>query len=119
MVIIMNVNRVYACQIYMNNRYDFLGPGIYRMYGDFVKNAIVYHRRDGKYVDLLSKEVYGTDLDGSFKEMFVNTVTLIPLCDIIDKQIEKENLSKKKILKLLCEEAVKREGEVEKNEESI
>ena len=119
MVIIMNVNRVYACQVYINNNYDFLAPGVYRMYGNFVKNAFVYYRRDGKYVDLLSKEIYGTSLDGSFKEMFVNTETLIPLCEIIDIKVKKENLSKKKILKLLYEEAVKREGEVEKNEESI
>ena len=115
----MNINRVYACQIYMNNRYDFLGPGIYRMYGDFVKNAIVYHRRDGKYVNLLSNEVYGTNLDGSFKEMFVNTGTMKPICDVMDLNIKKENLSKKRILKLLNDEAKKREGEVEKNEESI
>ena len=119
MVIIMNVKRIYVCHIYCNIKYDFLAPGIYRMYGNFVKNALVYHRRDGKYADLLSNEVYGTDLDGCFKEMFVNRGTLIPLCEVIDLNIKRENLSKKKILKLLREEAVKREGEVEKNEESI
>ena len=89
------------------------------MYGDFVKPVVVYHRLDGKYVDLESKEVYGTSMDGKLGELFVNTNTLIPFYSFVDTKIEKENLSKKKILKLLRDEAVKREGEVEKNEESI
>ena len=116
----MNVNRVYIAKVYVNSSYDFLAPGVYRMHGSFVKPAVVYHRIDGKYLDLDSKEVYRTNTDGKLGEMFVNTAVLIPFYDAVEStKLKKENLSKKKILKLLYEEAVKREGEVEKNEESI
>ena len=115
----MNINNVYIAQVYVNSSYDFLAPGIYRMYGNFVKPAIVYHRIDGKYLDLNSKDVYGTNNDGKLGEMFVNTANLIPFYNVVDTKIKKEKLSKKKIFKLLYDEALKKEGEVENNEKSI
>ena len=97
----MNVHRLYIASIYICyisklDGYDFFKEG------KFLKNAIVYHD-DEKYIDLLSGEKYKIGLDNSYVgQMYVNLKRgLIPIFDYYDLEFKKDNMSKRRILKII------------------
>ena len=99
----MNVNRVYVAQIFVNSKCEVEDDLTISREGTYVKSVIVYRKRNGKYVDFVSGEVYKTNMDDiSVGDMYINfECGLIPINQIFNVNFDKENVSKKRILKTL------------------
>jgi len=81
----------------------FFGTVEKNIIGDFVKNAIVY-KKNNTYIDLVSKEVYklGFDEVSKIGQMYINlNKGLKPLDQCLDVNFEKENMSRKRIIRTL------------------
>ena len=95
----MNINGVYEVEIWRTSSWDVVIEGNLRKVNYdicFLKKALVYQKGLG-FVDLKTKETYF--LGPRFNKLpFVNANRpMIPLVDLID--VNKENMSKRKILK--------------------
>ena len=108
----MNINNVYLCEIARclgrNN------DGSYKC--ERLKNALVFHTKDDKWIDLISKEKYKYGLyayHSYYEPMFINDLgIMVPIKDLIDTK--RNHMSKRKIIKLV-DKKVKESS----NEESI
>ena len=107
----MNVNRLYAAQIYVCSDIEekmlddsFFFSTVERNYiGIFVKNTIVYNHNN-TYIDLVSNEIYKIGLDNISKigQMYINLKKgLRPLEQCLEINFEKENMSRKRIIRTL------------------
>ena len=109
----MNINRLYVAQIYVctssevvdtciNNAFYFYIETEYK--GKFCKNTIVYRSGSGCYIDLFSKERYKVGLEHVSKvgQMYINFHEgLKPLSDCYDVNFDKNNISRKGIVRTL------------------
>lgn len=108
----MNVNRLYRVQIYICSDIVFKtldgivipGPeGVYEKYvrGIPVKETIVYHTKSDRYIDFETKEKYKLGINGVLKmgDMYINLEC--GLKPILNINFEKNNMSRKRILKTL------------------
>ena len=98
----MNVNRLYVAQIYIITKKEE-DEGFVYTEGEFVKQAIVYHYRNNKYIDLISDEIYKIQAQNAkVGEMIINLqLGLIPVNENVDVKFDRTNMCKKRILKNL------------------
>lgn len=103
MVIIMNVNRLYVAQIYVNYHYEILKDLTIERKGKFVKNAVVYHDEYNRYIDLISGEKYKLEINDTYLgNMYICLNNgLIPIDRVFDVNFDRCNMSRKKIVKNL------------------
>lgn len=108
----MNINNVYLCEIARclgrNN------DGSYKC--EHLKYALVYHTKDGKWIDLKSKQKYDYGLyvyHSYYEPMFINdSGIMVPIKDVIDTR--RNHMTKRKIYK-----EVDKKVKESSNEESI
>ena len=113
----MNVNRLYVAQINIVFE-EIPGPirGIIReveVKGKFIKNAIVYHDDNGRYIDLISGEKYKLGIgDTNLGDMYIYIKEgLIPITKVYDISFKKMDMPAKKILKRICKAKLLNEKE--------
>lgn len=99
----MNVNRLYAANIYVNCEYTYLSEGELSLKGRFIKKSIIYHDDYNNYIDLISGEKYKLGIDDTFLgDMYINLKEgLIPIDEYYGISFDKEEMPKKKIIKKL------------------
>lgn len=99
----MNINRVYAVVIFVNNQYQIEDDLTIFRKGKYVKITAVYVNDYNEYIDLESGEKYEIGLSSTFLgDMYINLkYGMIPIVEIPDVKFEKNNMSKKRILKKL------------------
>lgn len=108
----MNVNRLYRVQIYICSDIEFKTldgtvipepEGVYvkLVRGIPVKETTVYHTKSDRYIDFETKEKYKLGINGDLKagDMYINLEC--GLKPILNINFEKNNMSRKKILKTL------------------
>ena len=110
----MNVNRLYVASIYVCTKSELAPKSFSLEYGlpycvkewkgKFCKPAIVYHSKDNCYIDLSTKEKYKLGLEDvcNVGDMYINLKAgLKPLYEVFDVKFEKNNMSKKRIIRTL------------------
>ena len=100
MVIIMNVNRVYAATIYVNIQCQNNGKYTTRQ-GKYLKMSLVYHDEYNDYIDLISGEKYELGLEDTYPgDMYIYLKHgLKPVNEVYNISFKKQDMPKKKILK--------------------
>ena len=112
----MNTNRLYLAYIYVTINVDWKGNNILRN-GKFIKMAVVYHNEYDEYIDVKSGEKYKKGIKHVYDEgdMFINFEKgLIPLNEISELNINRKNMSKRKILKKLLNTSLYNKKEEDK-----